>query len=380
MNCQQASEKLLTYLDDELREKDKRSLEVHLQTCSTCQQKLEALQNTRGIICRDFEAVKQKTVPAWLWMELQQRLEVSVDKRPFIFNKIIDRVQALFSRQPRWKLVLSGIFLTALIAGSSILIPWVMRPPNKVLASQIAINTPEVRALSGGTPQVEAAEVAGNTGYILSQGASGESNLAYVDMRHQSVSRLFRLAMPPLTEDNKTESLNIARANPQVEQILGNGGVINTNDIFSLTPRLRMDIINGQPVIWSEGVQVGLVLKQGDMIWLAKIDLAKGQVAGIYKVSQSSPVQVTDNRDAYYSQEINAIAEADKRVSVLLHDGAVIDHIAVGGGDMASKGAMILKMGDEIWSVRVNLRDHSVTGVYPVPEAKYSRTNLFSPE
>ncbi len=379
MNCKQVDKKLLFYLDEELDEKEKQAIERHLAACPSCQSKLQSLENTRGLLHMDFDALSQKSAPSWLWMELKPRLAAS-DSGLSLFSRAKTRLRTLITQQPKMKTALVGILSLALITSAVMFVPRLLGPSAEVVASDVARDTPEILALAGGTPFVETSKVAANTGYVLSQGPSGESNLAYVDLQQATVVRLFIIAIPPLTEDDKTQSLNIARADPHIQQILDSGGTISTGDMFPLPPQLRLDLVNGQPMVWSEGTLVGVVVRVKSLVWLARIDLGAGKVGNVSPVSPPSPTQVVESPASSFSKEEAVdIARTDTRVKDLLDQGATIDRIAIGHGRMANNGALILKRGDEIWSVRVDLSTRAVTRVEMVPKAKHGKTNLFNP-
>jgi hypothetical protein len=66
-------------------------------------------------------------------------------------------------------------------------------------------------------------------------------------------------------------------------------------------------------------------------------------------------------------------------VSFLLDRGAEIAHVATGSRRMANTGAVILKLGDDIWSARIDLDTRAVLHVELVPKAKHGKSDLFNP-
>jgi hypothetical protein len=216
-------------------------------------------------------------------------------------------------------------------------------------------------------------------GYVLTSSTSGDSNLAYVDLQKGSVVRLFRITITPLTAEDKAQAVSIAKADLNTQRILESGGTIS--DIFPLPPRLRLDIIDGQPVIWTEGVLVVVVLKLNNLMWFAKIDLSDGNVLDISMIAAPILTQQTEQPAGSYSkEELIDMAKSDSRVSALLEQGAEVAHAAVGRGKMAMSGAIILKLGGEVWSVSIDLNTHTVTRVELIPETRHSKSNIFIPE
>lgn len=50
MNCKKVKERLTAYISDELSRDERRNVEMHLQTCPSCQRELVSLQNTKEIL------------------------------------------------------------------------------------------------------------------------------------------------------------------------------------------------------------------------------------------------------------------------------------------------------------------------------------------
>jgi len=379
MNCKSVRERLLFYLDSELAAKEKQAVELHLAACPACHKELESLSATQGMLRQAAEAVSTKAAPHWVWFELRQRLASLRKTRPAGSSRVLSRLKASVSGQPIWKPILAGAISLAVIVSAVISIPRVMGPSPEVLASNIASDAPEIRALAGGEPQVDAAKASGGIGFVLTHSTAGESNLAYVDLAKGTVIRVFMLTVPPLTEEDKVTSVNIARSDPNVQRILYSGGTISMGEMFPLPPTLRLEVIDGQPVVWSEGVLVGAVLRMNSLVWVARIDLGEGKVID---VSMIAPPQYPTQQPAvtYSQEELVEIAKSDNRVEALLDRGAEVTHVGIGRGKMAGTAAVILRLGEEVWSVRIDLDSRTVTGVGLIPKAKHGKANVFNPE
>jgi hypothetical protein len=376
MNCVGVQKKLLFYLDNELTLKEKQAVESHLVDCPACQEELQALLKTRNLLSEGFQALSSETAPLWSWVELEQRL-VRLKEEKVSFIKI--RIKSFTSWQPSWKPILSGVLAVVLIISSVVLVPKLTTSSPEVKARDLARDTPEVIALAGGELSTMEAEVSSTMGYVLTSSTSGDSNLAYVDLQKGSVVRLFRITITPLTAEDKAQAVSIAKADLNTQRILESGGTIS--DIFPLPPRLRLDIIDGQPVIWTEGVLVVVVLKLNNLMWFAKIDLSDGNVLDISMIAAPILTQQTEQPAGSYSkEELIDMAKSDSRVSALLEQGAEVAHAAVGRGKMAMSGAIILKLGGEVWSVSIDLNTHTVTRVELIPETRHSKSNIFIPE
>jgi hypothetical protein len=116
------------------------------------------------------------------------------------------------------------------------------------------------------------------------------------------VTRLFRLTVPPFTETDKSEVIDIANADPDVQQILSSGG--RMTDVYQLAPRLRLEIIDGKPAVWSEGILANAVLKLGERKWIARVNVSEGKVISVSELS-TTPHPPDSNKpvDTPYSKE-----------------------------------------------------------------------------
>lgn len=379
MNCKNVNQKLLFYLDNELTEKEKRTVELHLAMCHACRKELEALSTTHNLLNRSFQSLSAKTAPPWGWAELELRLTALSENRPTHIRRAISGIIALFLYGSRWKPILSIAVVIAIIVGAVLFVPRITGPSPEILASDIATDSPEIRALTDGTPTVEATKVSGTVGYVLSQGTSGESNLAYVDLQGGEVIHLFRLVIPSLTEEDKAQATDIAIADINIQKILNSGGIVA--GVFLIPPHLRLDIIDGEPTVWSGSTLVGVTLSAPNQKWVARIDMGKGKVMDISKLfTPPSMIKQTGKSGVLFSKEdlIN-IAKSDTRVVTLLNEGAVVINTATGGKRMTNRGSVIFKLEEELWSVSIDLTSGTVTQVAPIPEARHSRSNVFTP-
>jgi hypothetical protein len=377
MNCKKVQMNLLFYLDNELTNGEKQTVEMHLSGCSACRKELQVLAKTQGMLINGLAKYSSESAPVWSWIVLEQRLS-KLDKAKTGNNKnLLTSIKTFINWQPRWKPVLSGLLITALVAGCTIGIPILLTPSAGIQASQLAVNTPEITALSGGQPSNIETKVSGNTGYVLCESNTGESNLAFVDLQKKSVAKLFIIDVPPLTDEDKTQATGIIQADFNAGNILKNGGIISS--LYPLQSHLKLDVIDNQPVIWTRSVTVGAILKVNDLQWLAKIDLGSHKVIDFSKIPPAA-MFVPDSQlpPPYSREELIEIAKSDSRVSALCEDGAEVTRTAVGHKEMASSGAVILKLGDNVWSVRVDLNTRTVTRVELVPKAKNDKSNVFS--
>ncbi len=124
-------------------------------------------------------------------------------------------IRGLVSRQPVWKPVVAGVLAVALIAGLAIAIPSLTRQSPEALAADIVQNSPQVQAaFSGGEVQLVTIKVVDGKGIVVVQGAIGQLVTAEVDLMTKEVVEI--VPMAELTEAEKAEAIQIARADPRV--------------------------------------------------------------------------------------------------------------------------------------------------------------------
>ena len=153
MDCKDIGELLISYLDGELSEEQRKIVELHLSACHSCRKELEDLSLCQNQLRQSFAAVASKAPSPQVWARLQQRLVAEGQPSVAVFNraksKLGRKVSAarggLSSRPPAWKPALVGALVVALIAGLALTIPSHFGQSQEVLAAEIAQNDPQVR-------------------------------------------------------------------------------------------------------------------------------------------------------------------------------------------------------------------------------------------
>jgi len=377
MNCGDINKKLLFYLDNELTESEQQAIEFHLATCSSCREELEALAATRNLLQQGFQTLDTKTVPSWRWVELEQRLAALNERKTTRLSRITSGVKSFVSQQPVWKPALSGVLAVAIIISSVLFVPRLLKPSLEEMATLIATSDPEVEALVQGQPSVQEARASGTTGYVINQGLSGESYLAYVDLQSGTISRLFRLTTPPLTEEEKTGIINIARTGLDIQRLLDRGGSID--GVYLISPLYRLELLDEEPHIWFESIMAEVVLRAEGQTWLVRVNIRENRTLYISQPTpQPGPFIHTSAQ--YSMEELVNIAKSDTKVAEIFEQGAEVISIVTGDGEMADKGVLVLKLGDEMAVVRIDLPTETVTAVETVPTASWEKGYLFKTE
>jgi hypothetical protein len=374
MKCRDVQDKLLFYLDHELNPETSQVTETHLANCSECRRKLELIDKTRKQLQQGFQEINRQTAPSWLWMELKQQLTAKNSGQSSGIRKIVTRARSLVLSKPRWRPVLIVTLILVLILSAFLFPPRLLGPSPEVMAKNIAEESPEVKALAGGQPVVESTRVAGTLVYVLSKGPSGESSLAYVDLKNQMITRIYRLPLPAFSSEDLARITDTAAADPTVRLLLDNGGTID--NIVPISALFGLDLIDGQPAIWTESVLAGVIIKTGNQTWMAKVDLIGNRVINFSPWRAPSSV-ISHLVPPNVREKLIGIAQADARADALFDSGAEVVDVANGQGKMAGKASVILKRNEETWSVRIDLETQTVSHIEPVPVATYSKVNLF---
>jgi hypothetical protein len=370
MNCKDVNSKLIFYLDNELSESEKQSVELHLANCAVCRQEVEALAGTQHLLRQGFQALDAETVPSWKWVELEQCLAAQNERKTTYFSRIMYGVKSFVSWQPVWKSALSGVLVIAIIISSVLFVPRLWEPTPEETATLIAADDPEVEALIQGQPSIQEARASDTTGYVVNQGPSGESYLAYIDLQSGTISRLLRLTTPPLSEEEKTRIINIARTGIDIQRLLDRGGSID--GVYLISPLYRLELLEEEPHIWFEGIMAEVVLRAEGQTWLARVDIRESRALYISQPTPQPEPFVHINA-SYSMEELVNIAKSDIKAAELFEQSAQVISVVTGDRGMADKGVLVLKLGDEVAVVRIDLPTETVTAVEKVPTASWEK-------
>jgi len=295
----------------------------------------------------------------------------------------VDTMKGLFSWRPRWKPALVSTLVLALIVGSALFIPSLIGPSPEVLAAEIAQNSPEVRALVGGAPVIRDVKMVGGTGYVLCQGPE-ISIVCEVDVKTGEELKLVRVVKPPeLSDEEKAKAIEIAKADPRVQDLLGRGGTIDK--VFLSVHMLELEVVDGKPRIATE-VMVMVAVILDNQKWMVEIDLDEGIVWGIAepKLTISEEKALIEEKQRARAEpvepslspppmeelmeELIDIAKTDPQAKELFDRGARLVGSGIAGKADAEKGALVLELGNERWIVRIDLVKEEVTKVEPLGE------------
>ena len=192
-------------------------------------------------------------------------------------------MRGLVSRQPVWKTAVIGVLALALITGLTIALPSLTGQSAEALATDIVQNSPEVRtALGGGeVTVVKVIKVVDDKGTVICRGEIGLLT-AEVDLKTKEVTEWEVVPMPQLTEEEKEAAINIARADPRVQEILDQGAFIhNVHPMYSFGAKVNLE--TGETEEFSETLAVVVLASDlnGWESWFVHVDLAGKKVIRI---------------------------------------------------------------------------------------------------
>ena len=191
-------------------------------------------------------------------------------------------IRGLVSRQPVWKPVLASALAIALIIGLTVGLSSLNGQSSEALAAEIAENSPQVKAALGDeeVQVVKVIMIVDDKGTVICQGELGIIT-AEVDLKTKVVTEV--VPMPELTEEEKEEAINIARADPKVQELLDKGASIGkVSPMFFFGARVNEE--TGEIEEFEETL-VRVEITLGETIWIAHVDLAEGRVVRLREIT-----------------------------------------------------------------------------------------------
>jgi len=292
------------------------------------------------------------------YLQRQRQVAILDLAKSKVIGGIDTMIRGLVSRQPVWKTAVIGILALALITGLAITLPRLTGQSAEALAADIAENSPQVRAALNGEPIVEVKIIGadGDEVRVLCQGEEGRLALANVNLAVKKVTYVQKIKFPEFSDEEKARAIEIAKADPKVQELLDKGGTIDK--VISLP----IGDDGYGPISLKIGEE-GAIAVEGDMLpavvivldnqkWMVLVDIDKGEVDRILEPKSMAGVTasivagattsiekelkqikleglaIPPITEATKGEAIN-IAKADPRVQELLDKGAEI--VMVGG-------------------------------------------------
>jgi hypothetical protein len=157
----------------------------------------------------------------------QKRDNILIQVKTGIKGGINTVLKGLNSKQPVWK-ILVGTALTITALALSIGLPPLLGPSAEARAATIAKNSPEVQATLSDNETVSKVikiiDSAGTENFVVVFQGDNTTLPVTVDLSSQQV---ISIQNSDFTDAEKEETLDIAKADPRIQELLSKGGIIN---------------------------------------------------------------------------------------------------------------------------------------------------------
>jgi anti-sigma factor RsiW len=300
MDCKGTNKLFAAYLDSEVTESERKSIQVHLAYCSECQKEVEALSATQTKFRQTLKMVTDNVAPSnEAWAELRQQItqekeavvaRVLPSREPFWER--MGRIR-LFSRRLTWQAALAGVLTLVVIVSLAVTLPMLTGQDQAVSAAEIALASPEVQAALGGAKPdkigvAENIDSAGNSRVVMTL-LPDMAVIADVNMKTHIVTQV---TTQNATDATEQMMVDIAKADPRVQNILNMGyniyyggaqefNISMFQDERALESLRLIGIDNMQDLIGFSGALM-LKINSGDydgyLVW---VNVSTGKVVGI---------------------------------------------------------------------------------------------------
>ena len=275
MDCKEICELLTAYLDGEVTPQEKVYIEAHLPDCPRCRAELEALSaaqiNLRGVLRLMADEVSPSPQ---IWENIRKRLEGKELAARSRFLRWRGLSIASLWHRPGWKTALLSVLGLTAIIGFSLSTINIQSP--EAMAASIAHSSPEVQSALNGEEMEEIEVVTkivdgeGNVLLVLVQ-TETRAVTAMVDIKTKRMTEIIRVHVPEFTSQDEQRARDIATANPGIQELLAQGGIISR-----VSPSYDLSYFREGEVKMGATISVEL----GGKRWSAIVDLEKGIVYG----------------------------------------------------------------------------------------------------
>jgi len=152
MDCERIKELLLSYIDNEMDDDERKLVEVHLSGCAECTAEMEALAVTGSRLRQAYETVAAGVSPsAAVWQAIKNRVAAKKPTRERDTDRSGSRWRWLFGwRHPVWRTAVAGAAMLSFMIVFAVSIAPVTLPlwtADEQQAIDIAINDLDVQEL-----------------------------------------------------------------------------------------------------------------------------------------------------------------------------------------------------------------------------------------
>jgi len=274
VNCKDFEELLSAYADGELSRTQREFIEEHLSGCADCRATLT-----------QFEAVGHKLASL---REIPASPDIS--KSTLLKIKTTKALPAISYR--RWlRPAGAAVAIVVVIAILLVTQPWVMKSP-EAMAASIVRSSPEVQAALNGE-EIEEVEVTTrvvdeeNNVLMTLVRTEGRVVAAQVNLDTKQVTEIIRVDVPNFQPGDEQKAIDIAGADPRVQELLAQGGVISEVHLGRSIDITQ--VIGPDGVTRKEGIVIPMALltiELGGKDWNVVVNPQEGKVVSI---GQSQP-------------------------------------------------------------------------------------------
>jgi hypothetical protein len=272
MNCQDFEEMLSAYADGELSRTQREFIEEHLSGCAHCRETLASFTAVGRLLATLGEMPPAPDVKETTVLKIKAASAFGKSSKHWLRPVLVSA---------------AAVMILALFLATQ---PWVTKSP-EALATSIVRNSPEVQAFFD-DEQIEEVEVTtkviGNEGNVLVVLVKTETRTAAaeVNLKKKVVTDIVRVRVPEFQPGDEQKALDIAKADPGVQQLLAQGGVFGEIHLaYSID---ITQVTDSDGIVRKEGMAkptafLSLDLKGKD--WSVAVDLDEAKVVGIGKPS-----------------------------------------------------------------------------------------------
>ena len=237
MICSELQEVLSAYANGELARTQHEFVEEHLSVCSECQKLLADYAEVRRQLVSLGAIYVTSDIKHATMSKIGKQAAYDGQPRKSRTSRLKSRLAeefrpliAFISRQPKWKIATVGIVVLALSAVLSIAILSLNGKSDVVLAEKIARNSATFILASDGEGQMSVAKRQkledGNIDIVFTS-ELGQQIAVQVALNEKIVTKIALLGYE-LSETEKTEAIDIAKANTKVKELMDNGAYIKS--------------------------------------------------------------------------------------------------------------------------------------------------------
>ena len=291
MECNDIKEAIIDFIVGEVSPEQKDLVLQHIATCRKCRDELSELVSIEDGTKKAFKINSLKyPIPTNALEKIKQQIakgeKIQAPKKG-IRQSILRMTQnlskiRLLPRSLSWKTGLASVLVVCIAIVLAVIIPIITGQSPEVLAANIALNSPQFQSilLEKGIDYREAAYTNiifyENQANVIFEFGPDLLAIADVDLETKEMVQLYTL---DLTDERKQEIVDIARTNPEVQDLLEQGAYI---DGFYPTYDISHERIVGQDGKIQDisyiDFTVNIGIQLGGAEYVAIIDLNNNQV------------------------------------------------------------------------------------------------------